>query len=324
MSNPCTEECTFQGEPALRLTAGALEATFVPGAGMTGVSLRYRGHEFLAVPGGIKALRAGHTGGLPLLAPWANRLSQLHYRVASTEVHLDPYGLKTDDNGLPIHGLLVGRPGWVIERCATRRTSAVLDASRDIDAPAFPFPHRIEVRITARDGELHVTTTVTPTGRRRVPVAFGWHPYLRVPGAPRSSWVLSLPTREHLLLDDRGIPNGATEHCTAEALPVGRRHFDDLYALGRTRRLSFGTGAPDTEGPGAPGGGCTEVELRCGPGYDFAQVWVPPRRQFAALEPMAAPTNALVEGSAPLVSPGDQYRAEFSLVLSAPRATAGP
>jgi galactose mutarotase-like enzyme len=58
------------------------------------------------------------------------------------------------------------------------------------------------------------------------------------------------------------------------------------------------------------------IELRCGSGYPFAQVWVPKGRSFAALEPMVAPTNALVTGSAPLVPPGESYRARFTLAVT--------
>jgi galactose mutarotase-like enzyme len=188
-------ESRFRREPAITLEAGELTATFLPSVGMTGVSLRLRGREHLALPGGIDHLRAGGTGGLPLLAPWANRLASRRYRAAGIAVDLEGLRLGTDDNGLPIHGLLVGAAGWRVDRYDVRGRSARLSATIEVDAPAFPFPHRINVTVTARDGELGVATTVVPTGRRRVPVAFGWHPYLRLPGVPRRRWRLRLPTR---------------------------------------------------------------------------------------------------------------------------------
>ncbi len=78
------QECVFRGEPAVELSSGGLAAVFAPNVGMTGVSLRYRGGEHLALPGGLEALRAGRTGGLPLLAPWANRLSEWRYRAGGS------------------------------------------------------------------------------------------------------------------------------------------------------------------------------------------------------------------------------------------------
>ena len=224
-------------------------------------------------------------------------------RAAGVDVDLEGVPLPTDPNGLPIHGLLLGAPGWKVDRADVRGRSARLLASIDVDAPAFPFPHRIEVAVDARDGELAVDTTVIPTGNRRVPVAFGWHPYLRLSGAPRGQWTLRLPSRRHVELDELGIPTGGDTTEPAEANPIGRRTFDDLYVLGRDRRLAFETDNGES------------VELRCDKAYPYAQVWVPAGRSFAALEPMAAPTNALGAGTAPLVAPGDSYAARFTLTL---------
>ncbi len=134
-------------------------------------------------------------------------------------------------------------------------------------------------------------------------MAFGWHPYLRLPGTPRSRWHLRLPSRTHLALDALGLPTGS-EHAESEKrAPIGRRTFDDLYRLGRDRRLAL---VADDD---------SSITMRAGRGYAHAQVWVPPGRPFAALEPMTAPTNSLVDGTAPLVEPGDAFTATFSLAI---------
>ena len=46
-------------------------------------------------------------------------------------------------------------------------------------------------------------------------------------------------TRTHVALDERGIPTEAEESESAEAEPIGRRTFDDLYRLGRGRDLAL-------------------------------------------------------------------------------------
>ena len=296
-------ERRFQDTPAIELRSGALRATFVPGVGMTGVSLRRDGREHLALPGGVAALRAGHTGGLPLLAPWANRLASRRYRAAGVDVDLRRLRVHTDDHGLPIHGLLVGSPDWEVTGTRAARNVARLTATTIVDAPAFPFPHLLELAIAAHDDRLVIDTMLVPTGDRKVPVAFGWHPYLRVPGTPRARWTVHLPAREHLALDDRGIPTGVSTRAPAEDDVLGRRTFDDLYRLGRDRRLAF------TGEDGA------SVEVQGNPHFPYAQVWVPPGKAFAALEPMAAPTNALVTGNTHLVAPGDAFTATFTLTV---------
>ncbi len=298
---PSVDEIRFRGERALTLAAGELSATFIPDLGMTGVSLTWKATEYLALPGGLRALRAGATTGLPLLAPWANRLAHRRYRAAGIDVDLAGLQLGVDGNGLPIHGLLVGQPGWRVTGRSTSRSRATMRAATDVDAPAFPFPHRIELSITASDRQLTIDTTVVPTGRRPVPVAFGWHPYLQVPSAPRSRWRLRLPARTHLALDALGIPTGGEAAEPQEAEPIACRTYDDLYRLGRDRRLALV--ADDAT-----------LTMHAESGYAYAQVWVPRGRPFAALEPMTSPTNSLVDGTAPLVEPGDVFTARFSLV----------
>jgi aldose 1-epimerase len=156
---------TVEGEAAVTLAAGELEATFLPGLGLLGTSLRHRGEELLALPGGVAGYRGGSVTGLPLLAPWANRLPGWRYRAAGAEVDLDGLDLHTDPGGLPIHGTLTAHGGWRLERLAAEDGSAVLQASLDYGAfpellAAFPFPHRLTVTATVREATLAVATTL--------------------------------------------------------------------------------------------------------------------------------------------------------------------
>src|SRR5262249_52980604 len=86
---------------------GALEAHFVPGANMLCHSLIHDGVQLLHAGRGVEAYaQRGKTMGIPLLHPWANRLSRPGYSVAGKAVTLpSPEGLYgLDPNGLPIHG----------------------------------------------------------------------------------------------------------------------------------------------------------------------------------------------------------------------------
>jgi aldose 1-epimerase len=308
VSDPTLRMGSVDGEPAVTLAAGELEATFLPGLGLLGTSLRHRGEELLALPGGVEGYRAGHVTGLPILAPWANRLPAWRYRAAGVEVDLEGLDLHTDPAGLPIHGTLVAQPGWRLERLTAEADRAVLEAGFDYGArpellAAFPFPHRLTVTATLQGASLAVATTLAATGERPVPVAFGWHPYFRLPGAPRAAWRLLLPARTHLELDDRGLPTGKAADEPAEADPVGERTYDDLYALGDDpagRRLGL-------EAAGR------RLVVAYGDGYDHAQVFAPPGAEFLCLEPMTGPTAALAAGTTPLVAPGDAFTARFAV-----------
>jgi galactose mutarotase-like enzyme len=292
-----------RGVAAVTLSSGGLEATFVPELNMLGTSLRLDGEEYLALPGGVAAYRGRHATGLPLLAPWANRLSERRYRSAGVRADLRDADLSTDPNGLPIHGTMWGET-WQIESLSARgraaRLRATFDYGREDLLTAFPFPHRIVAVIGVDGRSLSVSTSVSPIDDRAVPVSFGFHPYLRLPRGRRASWRLLLPEREHLELDDRSIPTGRRVREAAERDRIGSRTFDDLYALGDVREL------------GIEGGG-RRLSVRFDDGYPFAQVYAPPDASFVCLEPMTAPTDALVKGECVSVQPGETFTARFTI-----------
>src|SRR4029450_6388230 len=103
---------TTEPGAGVTISSGPLDATFLPQLGMLGSSLRHRGEDLLALPGGLDGYRRGNVAGLPLLAPWANRLGARRYEVDGVLVDLEGLVLHTDEQGLPIHGPRSAQPGW--------------------------------------------------------------------------------------------------------------------------------------------------------------------------------------------------------------------
>lgn len=290
------------GHAALELTAGTTAFTVVPGAGLLGVSLRFAGREYLALDGGVEAAIDGHTTGMPLLAPWANRVSDV-WSVGPRTVDLRGLRLHRDVNGLALHGSMIGRSGWEL---VSVRTGRVATASFRFDAAAaptvmesFPFPHELRVGFTAAPDRLVVTTTLKATGRRSVPVAFGWHPYFVLPGVARDRIRLELPDRRRLVLDDRRLPTGVEVAEAASSMPLAH-DLDDGYRLGRDRRLCLSAGR-------------RRLSVTLGGNYRYAQVYTPPAAGSVALEPMTVATDALARGATPMVAPGGRFTARFTV-----------
>lgn len=308
MAEPRARVRSFRGWPAATLSAGELEATFLPELGMLGVSLRFRGEEHLSLHGGLETYIAGHTTGLPLLAPWANRLGGFEYRVGRHWVRFGPdaAGVQRDPNGLPIHGTLAARPWQVVGLAASRREASLVArfpfGSHDDLLESFPFPHDLEIEAVVTRDRLRLTTSMVPTGRRAVPVSFGWHPYFRLPTVPRRDLVVHLPARHRLELDERMLPTGRSVREPAEEVVLAGRTFDDSYRLGRQRVLALS-------------GRGRRLSVRLGSGYPHAQVYAPEGKAFVALEPMTAPTNALVTGEHPTVPAGGSFSATFEVVV---------
>jgi aldose 1-epimerase len=308
-------ESELDGYPTLVLACDErqLELTLVPGAGMVGAQLRQDGRDLLHRGDGLTGwVDRGATFGIPLLHPWANRLERLNYEACGRHVLLDPERMPVtfDGGGLPIHGLLHGSSRWEITGthadAGSAGVSARYDAAEDPALlPGFPFPHTLDLAITLRSDLLTFDLTLTATGDVPVPVSFGWHPYLCIPGVPRGDWQLHLPVVRQGLLDARSLPTGQTRPAPFRDGRLAGRGFDDLFPL------------LDSPAEFALSAGGGSLRLRFDEGYSCAQVYTPPGAEFICFEPMTAPTDALRRGGAalPVVQPGGAYTARWSLLV---------
>jgi galactose mutarotase-like enzyme len=282
-----------------------LTATYVPGAGMICTSLADDGVELLGQRRGLDAyVTSGKTMGIPLLYPWANRLSASTYEVDGTVVSLaiGTDGVRADANGLPIHGVLAAYRGWAV----TARTENTVTADVDYGADprllaTFPFPHVLTLRITLADRTLTVETTVMPTTAARVPLCFGFHPYFTIPGVPRAEWSLTTPDMRSLPADSRGIPTGETGDWEATTAPLGDTTYDDGFdevADGAVFALA---------------GGDRRIDVTFEKGYPAAQLFAPPGEDLVAIEPMTAPTDALTRGTFRYAAAGTPETMRYSV-----------
>ena len=289
----------------LRAAGGELEAAFAPEAGLIGCSLTHRGEELLAQRNGLEEYaRSGSTFGIPFLHPWANRLAGFGYAVAGQEVELDRDAplLRIEEHGLPIHGLAPHRLSWEVEE-----RGDALSAETELDRERlklFPYPHRLGVEITLADDALTIRTTLTATAAVPVPVAFGYHPYLMVPGAPRPEWEVELPVESRLVPDENQIPTGEQEPPGFRRGPLEDRSLDDGYTM------------PERPHPFTVAGGGRTLGVEFLEGYTHAQVFAPAGKDLICFEPMTAPANALrSHDGLRLAPPGEPFTAAFRITV---------
>jgi aldose 1-epimerase len=268
------------GLQPVKIASPQLQATFVPGAGMVCASLRHDGAELLAQRAGVRAYaQCGATMGIPLLYPWANRLAGLSYPGPHGDVQLEPTDplLKFDANGLPIHGALPGALPWELLD-ADAGDGESLHARLSWRAPQllaiFPFEHELRVDASVVATTLTIETSVR-IGRDApfaLPVSFGYHPYLTLPGIERSEWLIELPLMRRLLLDERMIPTGLSESFDARSFALADGDWDDAFAAVADPAVFAVSGA----------GRRIELELR--EGYSHAQVYSPAGERFICFE----------------------------------------
>ena len=289
----------------LRSPSLRLQATFIPRVGMLGWSLRHRDDELVARPVSVgDYILTGEPTAIALLHPWANRLASPEYEIAGRRVTLDMAApnVHTDANGLPIHGLVAGSPHWELLAEAPTRLRGRLDYTAHPELiAAFPFPHALELTAELSDERLVIATELIATGDVPVPVAFGFHPYLRVPDVARERWWVQLPVTSRMVLDERMLPTGRSEPVQIPPGPLGDATYDDAFdALADPPEFVLA-------------GAGRRVALRFLEGYRFAQVFAPRGRDFISFEPMTAPISPFESVLTQLAAPGTSYRAHFAI-----------
>lgn len=285
------------------LRSGETTAEVLPARGMLVTSFRACGIEWLRLLDDIEGSAAtGQSIGIPLNHPWANRLSRTDFEFDGKRFAIDEGSplIMRDWNDVVIHGVAWSRLAWTVEERREDAVRASLRWEGDALLAVFPFRHRLEMEITLGDRAITVATTLEAI-EGPVPVSFGFHPYVGLPGTPRRDWHLTTQPMRRFLLDDLLLPTGRDEAFTWDG-PLGDRHFDDGFALDgptSTFKLSDGEHA-------------LHVDLL--EGFHFLQVYAPVDQDIISIEPMVAPANALVTGnSLSVATPGKPVRAVFRI-----------
>ena len=305
-------------------TRHKIDLTIVPALGNMAVSAKVNGHEILWVPSRSipELVKTKGFGGIPVLAPWANRIDGMSYWVDGKKFLLNPDlgNLRLDPNHLPIHGLLSASSLWEVTDSGSESDSAYATSQVNFWKypelmAQFPFAHTIAMTYRLRGGAIEVEAVLKNLGQTAMPVLLGFHPYFQVEDAPRDEWVAHVAASEHVVLNERLTPTGETRKMDlADPFPLKGGKLDDVF----TGLVRGSNGIAEFWVKGKQ----QKITVEYGPKYTVAVVYAPPGRSFICFEPMSAPTNALNlahEGKykeLQTVKPGGEWREIFRIVPS--------
>ncbi|MGZ3280496.1 MAG: aldose 1-epimerase [Caulobacteraceae bacterium] len=181
--------------------------------------------------------------GIPLLAPFANRLDQTAFYANGRKYNFDTE-IGTVRGPVPIHGFLSGATSWkVVEAKADAKGAWVTETLEFYKNPLymqnFPFAHVLTMTYRLSNGELEVRLRLDNLAIEPMPVSVGYHPFFSLSDSDRSDWTLSVPAQTHWKLNGVLVPTGETE--AADVFWGGDRHdvplsrfatrtIDDLFS----------------------------------------------------------------------------------------------
>ncbi|MDQ6708883.1 MAG: aldose 1-epimerase [Acidobacteriota bacterium] len=320
-ANYSAQKTSLDGVDVVRLTDAArkVQVSIATSIGNIAYEMKVNGKNALWTPFQSLSEFAAQPalGGVPFLAPWANRLDQPAFYANGKKYRLNPDlgNLRLDGNQLPIHGLLTFSKLWkVMEAQADDRSAHVtshLEFWRYPELMAqFPFAHTIEMTYRLADGVLEVQTALRNHALEAMPVSIGYHPYFQVHDAPRDQWKVHLAAREILTLSKTLIPTGESKPMSLpDPLPLKGTQLDTVFGglvRGADDRAEFWVQ-----------GNAEKVSVIYGPKYTVAVSYAPPGKDFICFEPMTALTNGMnlahsgVYKNLQSVAPGSEWRESF-------------
>jgi aldose 1-epimerase len=223
--------------------------------------------EFRARPG---------LNGIPLLAPFANRLDEQAFYANGKKYNFD-MELGNVRGAVPIHGYLSGAKDWkLVEAKADAKAAWVTTKLEFYRNPQwmkqFPFAHTLEMTYRLEDGVLEVRTKIENLSVEPMPVAIGFHPYFQLTDSTRENWTLSVAAKTHWLLADNKIPTGQTEPTDkffADPKAIALKDFDLDDVFGDLERDAQGRAVMSVKGK------TQQLDVILGPRYGSIVLYSP-------------------------------------------------
>jgi galactose mutarotase-like enzyme len=224
-------------------------------------------------------------GGIPVLFPFAGRLTGDAYRVGDVSHAMKQHGFARN-------------VAWSVYEGNATADSARITCGIGADVPgceAFPWKFRVRISYVLAGATLAIEQEYVNADARPMPLHAGFHPYFAVPAAQKAD--TRIETDATRAYDNT---TGATVPFTGFDLTAREVDLHLLDHRARTTRLRRPDGA--------------SVRLDMDESFTTLVVWTLEGRDFVCVEPWTAPRDALNTGERLIhVPPGATHRARFAI-----------
>jgi len=219
-----------------------------------------------------------------LLFPFNDRIPQGKYTYEGVSYQL-PVNAKSD--GSSIHGLVYNR-GFKEESCCLEEGLAKISFSYQIEEgewASYPFSAAVVVTYGLSDKGFTAEYRISNKGKKKMPVALGWHPYFRLDGLV-DNWTLHCEGGQYVEVDETLNPTGRIPDVSGTPFDfTSPRKIEgeelDIALTNPPSGMTFLSGNGE------------EISLYFDPDFfPYVQLYTPPARDSLAIEPITAATNA--------------------------------
>ena len=153
--------------------------------------------------------------GMPLLAPFANRLDETAFYANGKKYNFD-LELGNVRGPIPGTGFVNGTKAWELVEFKADAKSAWVTCKLDFYKHSqfmkqFPFAHTITMTYRVSEGALEVQTRLDNLSNEPMPVVVGYHPIFELPDGNRNDWTVSADAKTHWIEIPQRLPTGETQ-----------------------------------------------------------------------------------------------------------------
>ena len=178
--------------------------------------IQVKGQNLVRTSESLEAFLANSgLNGMPLLAPFANRLDDTAFYANGKKYNFD-LELGNVRGPIPSTGYVNGSKEWQLVEFKADGKSAWVTCRLDFYRipqfmKQFPFAHTITLTYRVSDGTLEVHTRLDNLSDEPMPAVIGFHPIYELPDGNRDDWTVSVDAKTHWIEIPQRLPTGETQ-----------------------------------------------------------------------------------------------------------------
>lgn len=268
--------------------------------GFTVSKIKFKEHEILHFPFSYNEYKKNkELAGIPFLYPFANRLEKVEFILEEKKVFFDSEFIFKDQNGFPIHGILLKTNQWEIIEKQKNYIKSIFEFKNDW-LNFFPFEHTIEYSIELFKNQIHFKLELK-NFKNILPISFGFHPYFTF-NDKKNDIKLFLPCRNSIKSNSKLFPielQSINSFFDSKEGKIEYQQEQEGFLIFLNDLYSWDDGFTDFF---YKNGFAKfqlfqkkyQMNLYFDQHYSVCQIYSPKNENFICIEPMVAKTNAFL------------------------------